>query len=78
MNITPNPFTDILIVDLIEADNFPVDLIILDTNEKEVYRNRIFTTKKIIDVSNVKEGTYRITMLDDGKLLYEGIFSKIG
>lgn len=74
--ISPNPFSDFVIVDLAAHDDFPVDFLVF-VGEKEVFRNRIFTSKKIVDVSELKSGTYRVCMQAEKGIVYEGYCSKL-
>lgn len=76
MKLAPNPFEDILIVDLGEPDQLPVDFL-LENHEGEMkFRNRIFTSKKIVDVSEVKPGNYRFKLQVDKAILLEGWIEK--
>lgn len=77
MTLSPNPFTDILIAELGQVDSFPVDMIITTLAGDQVHHDRIFTSKKIVDLSNLKEGLYRIALIDEKKTLHEGFYRKI-
>lgn len=75
--ISPDPFDHILITDIGEQDSFPIDLIVTSLATGEVVcRNRIFTSKKVIDVSHIEPGTYRLEMKNEHGLVYEGFAKK--
>lgn len=77
MTLSPNPFTDILIAELGEVESFPVDMIISSLDGEQLHHDRIFTSKKIVDLSNLKEGLYRIALIDEKRTLHEGFYRKI-
>ncbi|MFO0359059.1 MAG: hypothetical protein ACK50N_01035 [Flavobacteriales bacterium] len=75
--IGPNPFDEILIVELSEGQNFPVDLIATNPATDQVFRDRIFTSKKIVDTSNFPPGLYQYVLKHDDKILEEGYLKKV-
>lgn len=76
MKLSPNPFEDIIIIDLGEPERFPIDFY-LENHEGEIkFRNRIFTSKKIVDTSDVKSGNYRFKLQSDKNVLLEGWIEK--
>ncbi len=72
MKISPNPFEDIIIVDLGEPEILPVDFYLENQAGEMKYRNRIFTSKKILDVSDVPPGNYRYKLQNEKRILLEG------
>ncbi len=74
--IGPNPFDEILIVELSEGQNFPVDLIATNTATDQLFRDRIFTSKKIVDTSNFPPGLYQYVLKHEDLILDEGYIRK--
>lgn len=74
--ISPNPFDDILIAQFPEGQDFPVDLILMHTENQKRFHDRIFTSKKIIDVVDLPSGLYRFTLKQDDRIIDEGYLRK--
>ena len=75
--LSPNPFDTILISQLDEGVAMPVDLVIHDSDNQSVLRDRIFTVKKIIQTSELNPGLYRVTMTNEFGLVHEGYYNKV-
>ena len=75
--LSPNPFDTILISQLGEGVAMPVDLVIRDSENQIVLRDRIFTVKKIIQTSELDCGLFRISMTNEFGLVHEGYYSKV-
>lgn len=74
--ISPNQFDDILIAQFPEGQDFPVDLILIHTENERRFHDRIFTSKKIIDVADLQSGLYRFILKHDDRVLEEGYIRK--
>lgn len=74
--IAPSPFDDILITQFSEGQDFPVDLFMTNTETNRHFHDRIFTSKKIIDVSDLPAGLYRYTLKQDDLIIDEGYLRK--
>ncbi|MEZ4798715.1 MAG: hypothetical protein R2809_02830 [Flavobacteriales bacterium] len=77
MKLSPNPFIDIIIAELGEVESFPVDMIITSLAGEHIHHDRIFTSKKIVDLSNLSPNLYRIELKSDDQVLHEGFYRKI-
>lgn len=77
MKLSPNPFIDIIIAELGEVESFPVDMIISSLSGDQIHHDRIFTSKKIVDLSNLQPNLYRIELKSDDRVLHEGFYRKI-
>jgi hypothetical protein len=67
MNISPNPFQDILVVEVDNDSLFPANLELSNMAGEIVYSHRITTNKTIIDTSNLNRGLYAVSLIHDKK-----------
>jgi hypothetical protein len=70
MTISPNPFTDILVVE-VDNDNFlPANLELANMVGEVVYTHRITTNNTIIDTSNLLRGLYAVSLIHDKREVF--------
>lgn len=65
MNISPNPFADILVVEVDNDNYFPANLELANMQGEVIYTHRITTNKTIIDTSNLVRGLYAVSLVHD-------------
>ncbi len=65
MNISPNPFYEIIVVEVDNDDLFPANLELANMAGEIVYSHRITTNKTIIDTSNLSRGLYAVSLIHD-------------
>jgi hypothetical protein len=75
--LSPSTFDSVLVSKLEESIVMPVDLIIWSSDNRELFHDRIFTVRKIIQPADLAPGLYRITMTNEHGLVHEGYYSKI-
>lgn len=69
--IYPNPFTDNIVI-VLDNDQTS-EVIITDITGKEVYKSLMNSTKKSIDLANLSEGQYLVTVLTSSSVMYTKI-----
>jgi hypothetical protein len=74
MQVGPNPFNEMLIVEMSEGAQFPVDLIMKNKAGEEVLHHRIFTFKCVIDTWSIAPGLYTVYIIDDEREIYREMF----
>jgi hypothetical protein len=74
--LSPATFDSVLVSKLDESVVMPVDLIIWSSDNRELFHDRIFTVRKIIQPADLAPGLYRITMTNEHGLVHEGYYSK--
>ena len=75
--LSPSTFDSVLVSKLEESVVMPVDLIIWSSDNRELFHDRIFTVRKIIQPADLAPGLYRITMTNEHGLVHEGYYSKV-
>jgi len=55
----------------------PVDLVVWSAENRELFDERIFTVRRIIQPTELAPGLYRITMTNEFGLVHEGYYSKV-
>jgi hypothetical protein len=54
-----------------------VDLFLINIETDRRFHDRIFTSKKIIDVNDLPAGLYRFTLQQDDRIIEEGYLRKL-
>jgi hypothetical protein len=75
--LSPTTFDSVLISKLDESVAMPVDLVIWSADNRQLFHDRIFTVRKIIQPNDLAPGLYRITMTNEHGLVHEGYYSKV-
>ncbi len=75
--LSPSTFDSVLVSKLEESVAMPVDLVIWSSDNRELFHDRIFTVRKIIQPAELAPGLYRITMTNEHGLVHEGYYSKV-
>jgi len=75
--LSPDTFDSVLISKLDESVVLPVDLVIWSSDNCELFHDRIFTVKKIIQPAELAPGLYRVTMTNEHGLIHEGYYRKM-
>ena len=75
--LSPATFDSVLISKLDESVAMPVDLVVWSSDNHQLFQDRIFTVRKIIQPNDLAPGLYRITMTNEFGLVHEGYYSKI-
>jgi hypothetical protein len=75
VSMYPNPSSDLLTFDINLPDNInEYELVILDSNAKEIERNKITSGKHLVDVKNFSQGTYFYHLYTKEKAYQSGKF----
>ena len=74
MQITPNPFGDLLVIHMDSKVDFPVDIIIETLSGGQVFNARISTYKTVFETSNYPNGPLRITAQKGNNIIFSEIF----
>ena len=75
--LSPDTFDSVLTSKLDESVAMPVDLVIWSADDRELFHDRIFTVRKIIQPTDLAPGLYRITMTNEHGLVHEGYHRKV-
>jgi hypothetical protein len=75
--LSPATFDSVLISKLDEDVVMPVDLVIWSADNRQLFHDRIFTVRRVIQPTDLAPGLYRITMTNEHGLVHEGYYSKV-
>ena len=75
--LSPATFDSVLISKLDEDVVMPVDLVIWSADNRQLFHDRIFTVRRVIQPTELAPGLYRITMTNENGLVHEGYYSKV-